>query len=227
LSGSSLAERSCVTQSNLDADEALFLAVNAGGKPGWRVYVNPPCVVVGRHQRIEWEVNLEEAEASRVPVLRRFTGGGAVYHDEGNLNFAVCEARPGSLHAGCLDYARYSRWLLGLLDGLELDGALEGNRVDVKGRKVSGLASRVGKRAVFVHGTLLVSTDLERLRALLRVPPSRRASLAPPRGPHVLSVPREETTIAIETGRPLAVRELLEEARNRLGEAFPGVFSRP
>ncbi|MHC5039413.1 MAG: lipoate--protein ligase family protein [Planctomycetota bacterium] len=209
-----------IVQTNLDADASLFHAVSRGGSPAWRLYVNPPAVVVGRHQAVEREVNLEAVARYGTPVLKRFTGGGAVYHDEGNLNFAVCEPRSSPSAPWRALYGRYAGWLLRLLDRLGLAGTLTGNRVEVAGGKVTGMAARVGARAIFVHGTLLVASDLMRLREHLRVPKAQLRSLPAPAGPHVLSRPSVETTLSIEAGRTIPVEEVTAEARALLREAF-------
>jgi lipoate-protein ligase A len=122
-----------------------------------------------------------------------------------------------------LDWGRYADWLLVLLRELGLEGTREGNRITVRGRKVSGLAARVSPRAVFVHGTLLVSTDLARLRAHLTVPERQRKALPPPRGLHVLSRPFPETTLAEEREPAPTMAAVRERGEALLAERFgPG-----
>ncbi|MHC4598449.1 MAG: lipoate--protein ligase family protein [Planctomycetota bacterium] len=204
---------------NLADDERLFRFVSEDAPSAWRLYVNPPCVVLGKHQHVEREVNLTVATRRGTPVLKRFTGGGAVYHDEGNLNFTVCErASPGG---SCLPlYERYTSWLRELLEALGLETRGAGNRVDVAGRKVSGLAARVGKRAALVHGTVLVSSDLERLREHLDVPQNQFRDLPPPARPHVVSKPAPETTLSEALGRPLDMEGFTAQAREALENHF-------
>ena len=203
-------------RAHLDADRALFEAVSRGGDPGWRLYVTGPAVVVGRHQRIEREVNLETCARRRTPVLRRFTGGGAVFLDGGCLNFAVAEPR----RAATLDYGRYTAWLRDLASSFGVEAVLAGNRVEAGGRKISGLAARVSPRAIFVHGTFLVSTDLRVLRGHLAVPRDRLEALRPPEGPHVKSVPRPETTLSREAGKAVSMDEVRARASRLLEKAF-------
>jgi lipoate-protein ligase A len=237
--------REVQSAANLAADEALFRDVSAGAPPAWRLWVNPPCVVLGKHQDPAFEANLEACASGGVPVLRRFTGGGAVYLDEGCLCWTVCEpsprsqvpglksgragaeadpppaARPGRRGAaagrGLVDYARCGGWIPDLLEAFGLEGRVVSNRVEIGGKKICGMAARAGARAVLVHGTLLVSTDLERLRLCLAVPPGGEGP-GGPRAPHVRSRPWPVTSLEAESGRHATVEEAAAEARRRLRE---------
>src|SRR6516162_7980958 len=75
---------------NLALEEALVRAIPPA--PLLRIWQNEACVVLGRGQRLEREVNAAAAAAARVPVLRRASGGGTVYHDPGNLNITIVVA---------------------------------------------------------------------------------------------------------------------------------------
>ena len=160
------------TELNLALEWALVEAVGSGQSPSTlRLWTNGPCVVVGRSGRSLAEVRLEACRKLGLPVLRRPTAGGAVYHDEGNLNWTVAIRKaelPRPMWPDELE-RRASGALIGLLNELGLSGHHEARKgVFVGGRKVSGMAMYVGRRAVMVHGTLLVNSDLSALRAALR-----------------------------------------------------------
>lgn len=160
---------------NLALEEAI--ARSPGPHPTLRLWRNDPAVVVGRFQVAAAEVDLEAAREAGVPVLRRFTGGGAVYHDPGNLNLCLVLPRDRPPLVGRPELATLPR-LYGLLLA-PLAAAVERLGVAVEqterellvgGRKVSGVAAWLGRERVLVHGTLLVSADLELLERLLAGP---------------------------------------------------------
>ena len=131
----------------------------------WR---NAPCVVLGKNQVPEEEVDLSLARRRGIPVLFRATGGGAVYQDEGNLNFSlITEDRPGlSPYEWVL--SPVLKALLPYVPEVVYNGR---NDLCVRGRKISGCASRVREDTLLLHGTLLISADLDTLDAVLT--PSR------------------------------------------------------
>jgi len=157
---------------NLALEWALIELVSSGSSPSTlRLWTNEPCVVVGRSGLSLAEVRLEACRALGIPVLRRPTAGGAVYHDEGNLNWTLIIEKAEFPRLAWPDELERmaSRAILALLDELGLRGSHEARRgVFVEGRKVSGMAMYVGRRAVMVHGTLLVSSDLSALRTALK-----------------------------------------------------------
>ncbi len=157
---------------NLAFEWALLEAVKNGYSPSTvRIWVNGPCVVVDRSARSLDEVRREACLELGLPVLRRPTAGGAVYHDEGNLNWTLVLRREdlGPLRWPRQLEEKASRALLELLASLGLRGEFRpGEGVFLGGAKVSGMASYVSRTAVLVHGTLLVCSDLGALRKALR-----------------------------------------------------------
>ncbi len=148
---------------NLALEEAL-LSLPGDEKALLLFYVNDPCVVVGRNQNPWAEVD----PRSDLPVRRRVSGGGAVYHDAGNLNWALFV--PRRLHDQDAELAMMAGALRAL--GFDVEpGARGGLYLDgesaFSGGKVSGTARRFGPRRVLHHGTILVDADLDRLRSSL------------------------------------------------------------
>lgn len=159
---------------NLALEDELLAEVEAGlRRDTLRLWVNDECLVRGPHRsrRSGWH-RPEAARRLGVPVLTRSTGGGSVYHDRGNLNWSFYLQRTvGYVGAGPW-FRACAALIIDALAVLDLGGSfVPPNRIDVDGRKISGLASRASLGAVLVHGTLLVSTDLERLNALCIPPP--------------------------------------------------------
>jgi lipoate-protein ligase A len=131
-----------------------------------------PAVVIGRFQRADWEVDPAACGERGVGVWRRFTGGGAVYLDQGTLCIGL--AAPLQHPWSQLDVPRmYAPLLDGIVRACHaqgVDAARDERTVRVAGRKVTGIAAHHGRGGVLVHGTLLIDADLESLRACLAGP---------------------------------------------------------
>jgi lipoate-protein ligase A len=159
---------------NLAVEEALARVID--GEPVLRLWRDEPCVVLGRFQVAEAEVDMAAAARTGVPVYRRFTGGGAVYHDRGNLNVTVVARRDDPLVADRLDQGLaglYGVVLGPLVTAVRASGlpAVAGARgLGVGGRKLGGVAAWAGRFAVLVHATVLIDTDLATLARILAGP---------------------------------------------------------
>ena len=138
---------------HLDSDEPLLL-----------FYVNEPAVIIGRNQNTLEEIDPDYVNAHGIHVVRRLSGGGAVYHDLGNLNFSF--VTNGKAHLN--DFARFTGPVVAALRSLGVPAELSGRSdIFVEGRKISGNAQYATPQRMFSHGTLLFDTDLgEMLRAI-------------------------------------------------------------
>ena len=146
----------------LPLDEPLFF-----------LWQNRAAVIIGLNQDIHAEVDLDYAREHDIAVARRITGGGAVYHDLGNLNYTIV-GRSTDMER---DYPEYTRHMLKALQSLGVKAELSGrNDILVDGRKVSGYAKRVYKDRLMVHGTLMYDVDIDRLTRVLTPPSDKLAS---------------------------------------------------
>lgn len=139
-------------------DEILFL------------YVNSPSVVIGSNQAILAEVDMDYCTANNITIFRRMSGGGAVFHDEGNLNYCFISNRKVGESALGSDFLLP---IISVLKDLSVDVEI-GKRKDLwlpEGYKVSGTASHVGKTRELHHGTLLYDANLEKLQKSLSANP--------------------------------------------------------
>jgi lipoate---protein ligase len=154
---------------NLAAEEYLL---NTSANDVIMLWQNNPSVIMGRHQDIRAEVNLSFVRKHHIPVLRRRSGGGTVYHDRGNLNLTFIQTNPSP------DFATFSERIQELLneEGIQTQ-ADHRNALFIDGRKISGSAQFLGKGKVLFHATLLYSTDLNKLRASLDSPQTETSSL--------------------------------------------------
>jgi len=128
--------------------------------------VNSPCVVIGKHQAAHREVDTKFIVENKIPVIRRISGGGTVFHDNGNLNFTfIRQSETGKQ----VDFPKYTQPVIDFLIFLGIAAKFEGkNDLKVNGFKISGNAEHIHRNRVLHHGTLLFSTSLEMLRNSLR-----------------------------------------------------------
>lgn len=133
------------------------------------LWQNDNTIVVGQNQNTSAEINREFVEANHVKVVRRMTGGGAVYHDLGNLNYSFITDIE---NAAEMTYQQFTVPVVTALRKLGLEAEASGrNDILVNGCKVSGTAQRLlGSRMLF-HGTLLFDSDMSKLADALNVDP--------------------------------------------------------
>ncbi|MBQ2766626.1 MAG: lipoate--protein ligase [Clostridia bacterium] len=131
------------------------------------LWQNRPTVVIGKNQNAYVEVNLAYAEEAGITVSRRITGGGAVYHDLGNVNYTFITSVD---RARALDYAYFTRPIIDALADLGLVCQLSGrNDLLCEGRKFSGNAQYCSGGRILHHGTLLFDSDTEIMQRVLKI----------------------------------------------------------
>lgn len=142
-------------------------------EPVFYLWQNRPSVIIGANQEVHTEVNLDYLKENNISLVRRVTGGGAVYHDLGNLNYTIV-GRSEDLER---DYPEYTRYMLEALQKLGVPATLSGrNDILVEGRKVSGFAKRVCKNRLMIHGTLMFDVDIDKLTQVLCPPATKLQS---------------------------------------------------
>ena len=156
---------------NLALEEALISCHESDGEdPKIRLWSNPPSIVVGRFQDVRLEVDVSLCEESGIRIARRFTGGGTVYHDQGNLNFTLVSREP-VVNLQDVQHRNISI-LKETIRKLGVESTIvPPNSISVQGRKISGASAAVRHKCVLWHASLLVSTDLEIISQVLS--PSR------------------------------------------------------
>lgn len=149
---------------HLAAEEYLL---KQGNEDIFMLWQDTPSVVIGKHQRLRSEVDQEWAEREQVHIARRFSGGGAVYHDLGNVNLTFIETAPR--------LPEFVTYLQGTLDFLNSMGLMatgdERLGIYLNGLKISGSAQCLYKDRVLYHCTLLYDTDLTALHQALNPAP--------------------------------------------------------
>lgn len=159
---------------NLKRETELFERVDRGTLPEvLRFWVNSECLVRGRAKTAKYGWYDERlAAALNVPVIERSTGGGVVYQDEGNLNWSFFMRTSGAFVSPTTAFGRASEYVVKALRNLGVGAEFSPpNRIDVSGRKVSGMAARSTTRTLLVHGTLLLDSNLDKINRLCVPPP--------------------------------------------------------
>ncbi|MBL7906748.1 MAG: lipoate--protein ligase [Bacteroidales bacterium] len=181
---------------NLAAEEYVLKNFNRDCFMLWR---NEPSIIVGKHQNTLAEINTEYVKQNNIRVVRRLSGGGAVFHDLGNLNFTFTASGE---HHQLVDFRKFTLPVLEVLKSLGIEAKFEGrNDLTIDGRKFSGNAEHVYKNRVLHHGTLLFSAMMNDLSSALQVDPAKFEDKA------VKSVRSRVTNISEHLKSPLTVIE--------------------
>lgn len=141
---------------NLDINETYLL-----------FYINAPSIIIGKNQNTIEEINTQYVEDNGIKVVRRLSGGGAVYHDLGNLNFSFITKDDGeSFH----NYKKFTEPVIEALHKLGVNAQLSGrNDIEVEGRKISGNAQFSTRGRMFSHGTLMFDSEIDHVVSALKV----------------------------------------------------------
>lgn len=142
---------------NMDVDKDSFLLF----------YINEPSIIIGKNQNTIEEINTEYVDANGIHVVRRLSGGGAVYHDLGNLNYSFITKDDGESFR---NFKKFTQPVIKALNEMGVKAELLGrNDILVEGRKVSGNAQFATLGRMFTHGTLMFDTEIERVVSALKV----------------------------------------------------------
>lgn len=151
---------STIPSFNIAAEEYLF---NKIGENFLFLYMNDPSVIIGSNQAVMNEVDIDYCIDNNIVIIRRMSGGGAVYHDDGNINYSFIHDKTGAPLS-----AQFLEPIVEVLHSMEIPVEV-GKRKDLwlEGYKISGTASHVSKGRELHHGTLLYYTDLIKLQNAL------------------------------------------------------------
>lgn len=139
-------------------------------------YINEPSIIIGKNQNTIEEINIDYVREHNIHVVRRLSGGGAVYHDLGNLNYSfIVQNAADDFH----NFRKFTEPVIRALRELGVEAELSGrNDILVHGRKISGNAQFQTKGKMYTHGTLLFNSNSEHISSALRVSAEKYASKA-------------------------------------------------
>jgi lipoate-protein ligase A len=150
------------------AIETFLLQEMAIDEPILLFYINEPSIIIGRNQNTIEEINKEYVDEKGIHVVRRFSGGGAVYHDEGNLNFSFIMPDDGNSFR---DFEKVTKPIIQALHDMGVEGAqLKGrNDLVINDMKFSGNAMYATNGRMFAHGTIMFDSDVNEVVNSLKV----------------------------------------------------------
>ncbi len=204
---------------NLAIEEAIPRAVGENNAPNTvRFWHNSNTIVLGCFQSAELEVDFDACKQTGTQIVRRFTGGGAVYHDSGNLNYAISLKKGHPLVPSSDLQTVFRKLSGGAVEGLRNLGVNAEfqpiNDIQVDGKKISGAAGSIRWGTIFHHGCILVSSDLAILGKVLRVPDAKL------RDRHVPSVQKRVTTIRDEVGKNVTTKQVRDSIVKGIEDSY-------
>ena len=190
---------------NLAAEEYLFKNMD---KPIFRLWQNENAIIIGHHQNAFAEINTDYVRQKGIKVVRRLTGGGAVFHDLGNVNFTFIDNVSVNEDSASM-FARFTLPVINALRELGVNAYLEGrNDLLIDGRKFSGNAVARFKNRLLQHGTLLFSASMADLSNALASRPEKFT------GKSVQSNRSRVTNISEHLEKPLTIDQFIEHMHN-------------
>lgn len=195
---------------NLALEEYLLREMEGDFFVLWR---NPPAIIVGRNQNTLAEVNYDYVTAHNIAVVRRMTGGGAVFHDLGNINYTFIQSGAEEHFS---NYAFFCEPILEVLRDLGVPASLKGrNDLVIEDKKFSGNAQCAWHGRILHHGTLMFSANVSHMTQALHVNPLKIQSKG------IKSVRSRVTNISEHLKEPISIEQFSERVLQRV-ENQPG-----
>lgn len=200
---------------NLAAEEYLLKQKEI---PIFRLWRNEPAIIIGIHQNGYAEINIEYVKEHSIAVVRRLSGGGAVFHDLGNINFTFIDNKVEREDFAAM-FVRFTKPIIKALKELGVEAELKGrNDLVIEDKKFSGNAIATYKGRVLQHGTLLFSTSMGQLSEALISRPEHFKDRA------VKSTRSRVTNIAQHLPTPLTVTQFMDHVQSSIIEGGDGEF---
>ncbi len=177
------------------------------------LWINEPAIIIGKHQNAVQEINKEYTDAHGIHVVRRLSGGGAVYHDLNNLNYTIISNKADE---GAFDFKTFSQPVIATLADLGVKAEFTGrNDLEIDGKKFCGNAQAYYKGRMMHHGCLLFDVDMTVLGNALKVSKDKIESKG------VKSVRARVTNILNELPEKITVQEFSDKILDKMKETYP------
>ncbi|HFH8085655.1 TPA: lipoate--protein ligase [Streptococcus agalactiae] len=177
------------------------------------LWINEPAIIIGRHQNTIQEINKEFIDKNGIHVVRRLSGGGAVYHDLNNLNYTIIS---NNTQEGAFDFQTFSKPVIDTLAKLGVKAEFTGrNDLEINGQKFAGNAQAYYKGRMMHHGCLLFDVDMSVLGQALKVPKDKIESKG------IKSVRARVTNIVDHLSDKITVQEFSDAILAQMKEEYP------
>ncbi|MCZ2223647.1 MAG: lipoate--protein ligase [Chitinophagales bacterium] len=195
---------------NIATDEYILKYLKEDCFMLWR---NDNAIIVGKYQNTLSEINYDYVKANNIAVVRRISGGGAVYHDLGNLNFSFVKTGNDS---NLTDFKKFTQPIVDVIQSLGIDARFEGkNDLMIDGKKFSGNAAHIYRNRILHHGTILFASEMRNVSEALRINPVKYQDKA------VKSVPKRVTNISEHLKSPLNIEEFTKKLMDYVIAIYP------
>lgn len=177
------------------------------------LWINEPAIIIGRHQNTIQEINKEFIDQNGIHVVRRLSGGGAVYHDLNNLNYTIIS---NNTQEGAFDFQTFSKPVIDTLAKLGVKAEFTGrNDLEINGQKFAGNAQAYYKGRMMHHGCLLFDVDMSVLGQALKVSKDKIESKG------IKSVRARVTNIVDHLSDKITVQEFSDAILAQVKEEYP------
>ncbi|HFQ8395074.1 Lipoate-protein ligase A [Streptococcus agalactiae] len=177
------------------------------------LWINEPAIIIGRHQNTIQEINKEFIDKNGIHVVRRLSGGGAVYHDLNNLNYTIIS---NNTQEGAFDFQTFSKPVIDTLAKLGVKAEFTGrNDLEINGQKFAGNAQAYYKGRMMHHGCLLFDVDMSVLGQALKVSKDKIESKG------IKSVRARVTNIVDHLSEKITVQEFSDAILAQMKEEYP------
>ncbi|HLR38511.1 MAG TPA: lipoate--protein ligase [Chitinophagaceae bacterium] len=195
---------------NVATDEYILKYLQEDCFMLWR---NDNAIIIGQYQNALAEINYDYVKEHDIKVVRRLSGGGAVYHDLGNLNFSFTQSGKNS---NLSDFKKFTQPIVDVLRELGANAALEGkNDLSIDGKKIAGNAAHIHKNKILSHGCLLFSSEMRNVSQALKINPVKYTDKA------VKSVPKRVTNISEHIHPAMDVLEFSNRIMKHVISIYP------